>query len=184
MADLRPVTCCFSGYRIEKMPFRNEDCPAARELFAALDAAVAEAAADGYTRFLSGMSTGFDLWAAEAVLRARAALPLSLPSRRPSDRDDDRVPPGCTGAIQADRFPLEWKRRFNRCLLAADKVYALSRSYHAGCFAARNRFMVDASSRLICYYDGRSGGTAQTVHMAEQSGLKIVNLADGQLSLL
>ena len=44
MADLRPVTCCFSGYRIEKMPFRNEDCPAARELFAALDAAVAEAA--------------------------------------------------------------------------------------------------------------------------------------------
>lgn len=65
MADLRPVTCCFSGYRIEKMPFRNEDCPAARELFAALDAAVAEAAADGYTRFLSGMSTGFDLWAAK-----------------------------------------------------------------------------------------------------------------------
>lgn len=171
MADLRPMTCCFSGYRIEKMPFRNEDCPAARELFAALDAAVAEAAADGCTRFLSGMSTGFDLWAAEAVLRARAALPVQLLCAVPFDG-------------QADRFPLEWKRRFNRCLLAADKVYALSRSYHAGCFAARNRFMVDASSRIICYYDGRSGGTAQTVHMAEQSGLKIVNLADGQLSLL
>ena len=155
MADLRPVTCCFSGYRIEKMPFRNEDCPAARELFAALDAAVAEAAADGCTRFLSGMSTG----------------PVQLLCAVPFDG-------------QADRFPLEWKRQFNRCLLAADKVYALSRSYHAGCFAARNRFMVDASSRLICYYDGRSGGTAQTVHMAEQSGLKIINLADGQLSLL
>lgn len=120
MADLRPVTCCFSGYRIEKMPFRNEDCPAARELFAALDAAVAEAAADGCTRFLSGMSTGFDLWAAEAVLRARAALPVQLLCAVPFDG-------------QADRFPLEWKRRFNRCLLAADKVYALSRSYHAGC---------------------------------------------------
>lgn len=102
---------------------------------------------------------------------ARAALPVQLLCAVPFDG-------------QADRFPLEWKRRFNRCLLAADKVYALSRSYHAGCFAARNRFMVDASSRLICYYDGRSGGTAQTVHMAEQSGLKIVNLADGQLSLL
>ena len=36
MADLRPVTCCFSGYRIEKMPFRNEDCPAALELFTAV----------------------------------------------------------------------------------------------------------------------------------------------------
>ena len=153
------------------MPFRNEDCPAARELFAALDAAVAEAAADGCTRFLSGMSTGFDLWAAEAVLRARAALPVQLL---------------CAVSRSTDR-PIGFRsseRRFNRCLLAADKVYALSRSYHAGCFAARNRFMVDASSRLICYYDGRSGGTAQTVHMAEQSGLKIVNLADGQLSLL
>ena len=85
MADLRPVTCCFSGYRIEKMPFRNEDCPAARELFAALDAAVAEAAADGCTRFLSGMSTGFDLWAAEAVLRARAALPVQLLCAVPFD---------------------------------------------------------------------------------------------------
>ena len=94
MADLRPVTCCFSGYRIEKMPFRNEDCPAARELFAALDAAVAEAAADGCTRFLSGMSTGFDLWAAEAVLccavrrtgrsvSARVETPIQpLPARR------------------------------------------------------------------------------------------------------
>ena len=71
MADLRPVTCCFSGYRIEKMPFRNEDCPAARELFAALDAAVAEAAADGCTRFLSGMST------------ARVETPVQpLPARR------------------------------------------------------------------------------------------------------
>ena len=90
MADLRPVTCCFSGYRIEKMPFRNEDCPAARELFAALDAAVAEAAADGCTRFLSGMSTGFDLWAAEAVLRARAALPVQLLCAVPFDGQADR----------------------------------------------------------------------------------------------
>ena len=81
MADLRPVTCCFSGYRIEKMPFRNEDCPAALELFTALDAAIAEAAADGCTRFLSGMSTGFDLWAAEAVLRGRSRCSCCAPYR-------------------------------------------------------------------------------------------------------
>lgn len=145
MADLRPVTCCFSGYRIEKMPFRNEDCPAARELFAALDAAVAEAAADGCTRFLSGMSTGFDLWAAEAVLRARAALPVQLLCAVPFDG-------------QADRFPLEWKRRFNRCLLAADKVYALSRSYHAGCFArcATGLWWMHRQGSSVTMMDGRA----------------------------
>ncbi len=171
MADLRNATCCFSGYRIEKMPFQDESCPAASELFSALDDAIAEAAAAGFRRFLSGMSTGFDLWAAEAVLRARDTLPVQLLCAVPFDG-------------QADRFAPAWKRRFNRCLLAADKVYALSRSYHAGCYAARNRFMVDASSRLICYYDGLTGGTAQTVRLARQNGLTIVNLADGQLSLL
>ena len=102
MADLRPVTCCFSGYRIEKMPFRNEDYPAARELFAALDAAVAEAAADGCTRFLSGMSTGFDLWAAEAVLRARAALPVQLLCAVPFDGQADSTA-ACSPQIKCTR---------------------------------------------------------------------------------
>ena len=170
MQDHRSETCCFSGYRIEKMPFRADDLSAVRMLETALDRAVCDAAARGYTRFLSGMSTGFDLWAAEAVLRARVQLPVQLLCAVPFDQ-------------QADRYPPDWKRRFNRCLLAADRVYALARQYYAGCYAARNRFMVAASSLLICYFDGRSGGTPQPVRMAEQSGLEIVNLAERQLHL-
>ena len=85
MDSLRGETCCFSGYRIEKMPFRTDDSPAASALREALDRAIRHAAGQGYTRFLSGMSTGFDLWAAEAVLRTRAQLPVqpvqSLPAR-------------------------------------------------------------------------------------------------------
>lgn len=163
----RAATCCFSGYRVEKMPFPANDSRM-EALTAALDRAIRDAAALGYTGFFTGMSTGFDLWAAEAVLRARNTLPVQLFCAIPFDR-------------QADRYPPEWKRRFNHCLLAADRVFALSRDYYTGCYAARNRFMVDASSLLICYFDGKPGGTAQTVRMAEQSGLRIVNLADGQL---
>lgn len=165
----RDTTCCFSGYRVEKMPFAAND-PRVDALIVALDRAIADAAAQGYTVFFSGMSTGFDLWAAEAVLRARETLPVQLFCAIPFDR-------------QADRYPSEWKRRFNHCLLAADRVFALSRDYYAGCYAARNRFMVDASSLLICYFDGKPGGTAQTIRMAKQSGLRIVNLADEQLRL-
>ena len=165
----RDTTCCFSGYRVEKMPFATND-PRVDALTAALDRAIADAAAQGYTGFFSGMSTGFDLWAAEAVLRARETLPIQLFCAIPFDH-------------QADHYPSEWKRRFNHCLLAADRVFALSRNYHAGCYAARNRFMVDASSLLICYFEGRPGGTAQTVRMAEQAGLTIVNLAAEQQSL-
>lgn len=164
------ATCCFSGYRAEKMPFSAND-PRADALMDALDRAVADAAARGYTAFLSGMSTGFDLWAAEAVLRARERLPVQLLCAVPFDR-------------QADHYTPDWKRRFNQCLLAADRVYALARRYYNGCYAARNRFMVESSSLLICYFDGKPGGTAQTVRMARERGLEIVNLADAQLSLL
>ena len=164
MQHYRNVTCCFSGYRIEKMSVRADDLHAVQPLEDALDHAVSLAAARGYTRFFSGMSTGFDLWAAEAVLRARKQLPVQLLCAVPFDQ-------------QAERYPVEWKRRFNHCLLAADQVYALSRQYYVGCYAARNRFMIDASSLLICYYDGRPGGTAQTVRMAQRDGLAIINLA-------
>ena len=169
MIDQRGCTCCFSGYRIEKMPFPS-DGPQAQTLCRAIEQAIRRAAAQGYTRFLSGMSTGFDLWAAEAVLRVREDTPVSLLCVVPFDG-------------QAAAFSPEWKRVFNRCLLSSDRVYSLSPRYYAGCFAARNRFMVAASSLLICYFDGRAGGTAQTVHMARSEGLRIVNLAENQLSL-
>lgn len=167
MSTDRAVTCCFSGYRVEKMPFAAND-PRIDTLNAALDRTIADASALGYAVFFSGMSTGFDLWAAEAVLRARNTLPVQLFCAIPFDR-------------QADRYSPAWKRRFNHCLLAADRVFALSRDYYTGCYAARNRFMVDASSLLICYFDGKPGGTAQTVRMASQNGLQIVNLADDQM---
>lgn len=170
MSDQRSETCCFSGYRIEKMPFRADDTDRIHALEVSIDHAVREAALLGYTRFISGMSTGFDLWAAASVLRLREALHIQLLCAVPFDR-------------QADAYPPEWKQRFNHCLLAADKVYALSPRFYAGCYAARNRFMVDASSLLICYFDGQPGGTAQTVHMAQKAGLSIFNLADGQLKL-
>lgn len=170
MQNLRSITCCFSGYRIEKMPF-PANSPEAAVLKKKLAEAVARAHANGFTRFFTGMSTGFDLWAAEAVLNAKQTLPLRLCCAIPFDQ-------------QARAFPHEWKRAYNQALIYADEVYTLSRAYHTGCYAARNRFMVDASSLLICYYDGMPGGTAQTMRLAQKAGLGIDNLADGQLTLI
>lgn len=171
MQDLRPITCCFTGYRAEKMPFPAEDTAALSLLTQRLDEAIADAAAQGILRFFTGMSTGFDLWAAQAVLRAREKHGLKLLCAIPFD-------------AQADHFSADWKAIFNHVLLHADQVFILSRGYHTGCYAERNRFMVDASSRLICYFDGRPGGTAQTVRMAQASNLTVINLAENQLTLL
>ena len=170
MADLRPVTCCFPATELKKcrsgtrtVPLRSSCLPH------------------------SMLRSRRPPLTAVHVFSPACPPALTCGPLRPSCARVWRSRCSCCAPYRSTDRPIGFRsseRRFNRCLLAADKVYALSRSYHAGCFAARNRFMVDASSRLICYYDGRSGGTAQTVHMAEQSGLKIVNLADGQLSLL
>ena len=170
MDDLRAVTCCFSGYRAEKMPFSADDSARTAALAARLDEAVSRAAAAGFRRFFTGMATGFDLWAAEAVLRARQSSEIQLLCAIPFEQ-------------QAQHFPPDWQRLFNRVLLAADQVFLLAQDYHSGCYAARNRFMIERSAHLICYYDGQPGGTAQTVRMARAAGLTIDNTAEMQLHL-
>ena len=61
MQDPRSHTCCFSGYRPEKMPFRTYDPDAVQALEAALDRAVEYAVSQGYHTFLSGMAAGFEI---------------------------------------------------------------------------------------------------------------------------
>lgn len=85
MQDPRSHTCCFSGYRPEKMPFRTYDPDAVQALEAALDRAVEYAVSQGYHTFLSGMAAGFDIWAAEAVIRARAHHDIRLLCAVPHD---------------------------------------------------------------------------------------------------
>ncbi len=168
MKNLRCITCCFSGYRIEKMPFSAEDESKISELRSQIEQAVISAFAEGYTRFLSGMSTGFDLWAADAVINIQKRLAIDLLCVIPFEQ-------------QANRFPLPWKQLYNRALMASKQVLTLAPRYYAGCYTARNQYMINASSRLICYFDGQAGGTAQTIRMAKKRRLEIENLADKQL---
>lgn len=171
MTNLSYKTCCFSGYRIEKMPFESNDAESIAALCAQIKEAVVGAAAMGYSRFFTGMSTGFDLWAAETVLQLQERLSIDLLCAVPFEQ-------------QAHTFSPEWKEKYERTLREATEVFQLSPHYYAGCYAVRNKFMIDASSMLICYYDGRAGGTAQTVRMARQKGLQIRNLADRQITML
>lgn len=164
-------TCCFSGYRPEKIPAWAANSPLTPpELRAGLEDAIARACRDGYRLFVTGMSRGFDLWAAGAVLRLRRQFPIQLLCAVPFDG-------------QAAHWEPFWKAYYQKVLLRADFVHSLSGRYTPDCFYVRNRFMVDGSSRLICWYDGLPGGTAFTLRCAKRRGLEIDNLADRQLSL-
>ena len=162
----RILAFCFSGNRPEKFHLS----PAEWDAFAYdLESAVRDAAKDGYRLFVTGMSRGFDLWAAETVLRLRKELPVQLLCAVPFDG-------------QAAGWTEDWKALHTKVLLQADLVQSLSHKYTPDCYFVRNRFMVDGCNRLICWYDGRPGGTKFTVHCAKHRGLALVHLADRQLS--
>lgn len=56
-------------------------------------------------------------------------------------------------------------------LAACDTVKVISERYNRGCYFARNRYMVDESSRVIVVYDGRErGGTIYTMQYARDKG--------------
>lgn len=70
--NFQASTCCFTGHRPEKLQ-RSEST-----IRAALQNEIELAFNHSYTIFLTGMSRGVDLWAAELVLEYRSIHPIKL----------------------------------------------------------------------------------------------------------
>lgn len=151
-------TCCFTGHR--SIPKNNS-----KNLETNLENAIHSLLAQGVTTFISGGALGFDIMAAKAVIRAKEKHPevqlvMALPCR-------DQHARWC----QID------KRIYEELLSRADDIYYISDKYTTGCMHLRNRFMVEQSGFCISYFTGKAGGTAHTVNLAKDHGLKIINLA-------
>lgn len=169
MKICRAKTVAFSGHRTCKMsggllPFDGGGH--VENLSERLENAIQTLCEEGFDTFLCGMAEGFDLQAAEAVIRVRKRLPdpvyliAVIPHRG-----------------QAQRFPYPVREVYESVLACADDSITLSESYSTGCFHARNDYLVDHSAVLLCYYNGSKGGTQYTVRRALRSGLRIVNTA-------
>ena len=146
-------TCAFTGNRPEKLPWgydeNDERCKAA---CSAIMQKVELAVRDGYTRFISGMAQGGDMFFAECVLEIRRSNPSVIL--------ECAVP----YKGQSSRWSLDYRRRYDAVMKNADKITVLSESYTPWCMHVRNRYMVDECERLIKLSYGKSGGTQQTIH--------------------
>lgn len=151
--------CCFSGHR--DLPYASKE-----KIEDILCKVICDLAGKGYTQFVSGGARGFDLLAAEVVLKkkrdmANLKLIMALPCR---DQN------------------LKWswadKRRYEKVLGAADEIVYVTEKYCTGCMQLRNKFMVENSSICIAYKTKRSGGTAHTVDNAKEKGLAIINISE------
>jgi len=158
--------CAFTGHRAKKvLGICNERSPAFLMVHCALEAAILQAAAEGYTIFRSGGAMGMDLWCAEIVLHLKAEYPqLQIHFILPCE-------------TQANDWPENWRERYFRALAEADKVTYIQARYTHDCMFRRNRFLVDGAQLVIAYYDGRpTGGTAYTVRYATKKGVPVRNI--------
>ncbi|GHV12919.1 hypothetical protein FACS1894219_06790 [Clostridia bacterium] len=139
-------TCCVTGHRdisAEKTEYVRQS----------LIREVGNAAADGYTHFITGFAEGADMLFAEVVaeLKSRTdgiTLEAAIPYRRCCER-----------------------LKSNSLLLVCDDVKVVSEAYYGGCYAKRNAYMVRQSERVIAVYDGREkGGTYNTIKLARKKG--------------
>lgn len=158
-------SCCFTGYRPEKFPFNLERENADYTDFenSLIEAVFSLTDEDCFT-FYSGMAMGFDIIAAEAV--------LLLKQRNPSVRLICALP----FAAQGTGFPEPWRERHKKILSSADKVIAVSEEYYSGCYSRRNIFMVDNSDYVVTWFDGRHGGTENTLKYAAKKCRHIINI--------
>lgn len=159
-------TVSFSGYRPEKFSFILMDNQEAYlHLESRIRSEIIKAALDGYDTLLCGMARGFDLVCGNIAIQLKQDLVewsnLRLIAVQPYRSHDFSGPWGIMHSLVMSR---------------ADKVVYSAEKYSRQVFHVRNRYLVDHSSRLICYYDGQAGGTDYTVKYAKNKGLQIINL--------
>ena len=156
------ITCCFTGHRPDKLPWKTEErdprCLALKE---ELRKALERAYNAGYRHFICGMARGADLYFAEAVIALREQKSdITLEGARPCE-------------TQADAWPEEERCRYDMLLNQCNYETLVQHHYDRGCMMRRNRYMVDRASRIIAVYDGvPKGGTAQTLAYALKKGLE------------
>ncbi len=159
----REHSCCFTGHRPQKLPWAmNENDPRCLRLKAELRARLEAIYELGYRRFLCGMAIGCDMYFAEAVIALR------------EEHADVILEAVIPFGDQPGRWNQAQRRRYNALLDRADKVSVLQVGYTPDCMMRRNRYMVDLSSLLLACFNGRAGGTMNTILYAERSGVKTV----------
>lgn len=158
----REKTCCFTGHRPEKLPWRfNEGDPRCMALKERIAAGVERAYDAGCRHFVCGMARGADFYFCEAVLELRG--------HREGITMEAAVP--CRS--QANSWREEDQRRYIALLHQCDLETLIQENYDRGCMQRRNRYMVDRSRRILAAYDGMGGGTGTTLAYAMRKGLEV-----------
>ncbi len=161
--------CCFTGYRPAKFPFSlSREDPEYKKFENALVEEVLRLIDNGCHTFYSGMAMGFDIIAAEVVLMLKNAYSFS----------DIKLICVLPFSAQGESFTLFWKKRFYNTLENSAQKIVLSQEYFPGCYQKRNIYMVDNSDCVLTWYDGKPGGTRNTLDYALSKKRYVINTCE------
>ena len=161
----RMITCCFTGHRIEKLPWKdNENDPACQALKKRIADVLVALYGAGYRHFICGMATGADLYFGEAVVALR------------DEKSDVTLEAAIPFDGQSDRWPGYLRARYFRLAEECDEKTILHTAYTSDCMMDRNRYMVDHANLLIAVYNGGAGGTRNTMLYAMRQNIEIIQL--------
>ena len=134
-------SCVFTGHRLLEEDFSKKR----------LKVVVQTAIERGVETFYNGVAMGFDLIAAETVLKFKKKYPhVKLIA--------------CIPCYNQERnFSEKDKKRYAAVLKKADEKVFLSEEYYKGCMQARDKYMAERADMMIAYCKKKTGGTAFTV---------------------
>lgn len=153
---------CFTGHR-------QINCCDKLQLKTLLDSTICGLINRGVTDFYCGGAIGWDTLCASMVLylRKRKALDIKLHLVLP-----------CSNEAQTKRWSDADKHTFYSIMMFADEVEYIGSEYTSDCMKKRNARLVELADCCVCYYDEniQRSGTAQTVRMAREKGIEIINV--------
>lgn len=166
----RGKTVCFSGYRPHKFDFPLSNNDTYNKFNAVHINLIMDMIKNGYENFLFGGAPGYDIACAELIKITKKSV-------------EDSIKLICalpySSFSNSKHFNKEWQDRYNAVIAVCDDIVnATGKDFRtSGCYQVRNRFMIDNSSKLICYHTGKSGGTANTILYAQAQKVTVINSA-------
>ena len=153
--EKRKYRCAFTGHRPEKI------IGAEAKIIVELRKEILIAIDEGYRVFLTGMSRGVDLWAADIVIELR--------------RHNKDIKLMCVIPFEGMEAPwtVDWQKHYRLVRKQADWVQVLSDKYSPDVYQKRNFWMVEHSTRLIAVYNGEPSGTGNTIQYAMEQGIPV-----------
>ncbi len=130
---------------------------------ALLDRIILNLMKGGTKNFYCGMAMGFDLTAAQIVLKYKRLYGAKLIACVPCPE-------------QAENYSPKDREIYDNALNNCDVKIMLAPYYFSGCMHRRDRFLVDNCNVLISYLRSESGGTYYTVNYARKVNVNIIEI--------